>query len=446
MGALVGCSVLLAAAFGAADEEARPDAAFETVGIYTELGSRTDLIPMLKASGYTAYEALDGGFARRPDLHDDYYAGVARGLEAAREAGLDGYVILLTNMAQCNGPEAYREATAFSPKDAALVAERMAYLRATVRRLRAHADGFIVFAGDPGGDPERATTVEDFIAFAEGVRDIVMEEAPDAQFIVNPWAVAAWDGFPSPFTTEFWDKEVRLTREVMAREALVAPGVGVEFPMHNYYRSLALTAYADEGRAPELYPTAADVAALKARGVRDIWGWPYFLLDECDDGYSGRTWGHAQAETRYLHKVVQAGRALGLTGMVGNISIDGMDVEALNLYAFGRFCNDAEATPATVLREFAAALAEEGSVADLVQVIAFVENRSSWEAGLPDRDRLPPLPCTLESPEEALATLQGVAPLAEAGLPLRETPEAYLKRLAGRLRSLAEADRPEVDG
>ena len=315
-------------------------------------------------------------------------------MRAHGEAFFDGRDELFVGECRRRYPvsEAYREATAFSPKDAALVAERMAYLRAAVERLRDYADGFIVFAGDPGGDPERATTVEDFIAFAEGVRDIVAEEAPDAQFIVNPWAVAAWDGFPSPFTTEFWDKEVRMTREVMAREALVAPGIGVEFPMHNYYRSLVLTAYADEGRKPELYPTAADVAALKARGVRDVWGWPYFLLDECDDGYSGRTWGHAQAETRYLHQVVQAGRALGLTGMVGNVSVDGMDVEALNLYAFGRFCNDAEATPATVLREFAAALVEEGSVADLVEVIAFLENRSSWEAGLPEGDRLPPLP------------------------------------------------------
>ena len=39
------------------------------------------------------------------------------------------------------------------------------------------------------------------------------------------------------------------------------------------------------GTAREGYPLSSNVGALRHRGVRPIIGWPYFLVDECDDGF-----------------------------------------------------------------------------------------------------------------------------------------------------------------
>jgi hypothetical protein len=177
---------------------------------------------------------------------------------------------------------------------------------------------------------------------------------------------------------------------------------------------------------------------LRRRGVKRMWGWPYFLIDECDDGYSGHTWGQTQAETRYLHRIVSVGREIGLDGLIGNVSMKGLHPEVLNLYAFGRFCKDATATPEDVLREFADFLAEPASAAALAQVLTFVENHSTWEAGTPERDRLPKLACPLASANEAVARLSEVKPKRETSFPLPESPEAYVARVRDRLRIIGE--------
>jgi hypothetical protein len=317
------------------------------------------------------------------------------------------------------------------------MSERLDFIRAAVERLR-HADGFIFFPGDPGGDPGREADADDCLAMARSVRRIVHESAPEAEFIFNAWAIAAWQGFPSPFTVEFWDLEVEITRAVIGDPAFADPAIGIEFPLHNYYRSLALDLYAKAERTPPLCPTPEDVAVLRRRGLRHLWGWPYFLVDECDDGYRGETWGQAQSETRYLREVVAAGRRLGLDGMVANASTDGLHPEVLNLYAFARFCLEPELTPLAVIREFAGKLADRGSVEDLVHVLCFIENHCTWQDGLPVSRRLPDLPSAeVTDAEQALAALARVQPLAAARLPMPEAPSDYLKRLQSRLENLA---------
>ena len=74
--------------------------------------------------------------------------------------------------------------------------------------------------------------------------------------------------------------------------------------------------------------------------VKRVWGWPYFLIDECDDGYSGRSWAQTQLEIRSLHQIVAAGRDLKLNGMVGNLSTNSACAELVNVYAFARFCRE----------------------------------------------------------------------------------------------------------
>jgi len=111
------------------------------------------------------------------------------------------------------------------------------------------------------------------------------KEAPKAGFAINLWAIAEWAGFPSPFSLDFWQKQVALSKAVVDEHGLLGPECGVVFSLDNYYRSLALSCYDDAGLQPELYPLSSDVRALHGCGVRPIIGWPYFLVDECDDGF-----------------------------------------------------------------------------------------------------------------------------------------------------------------
>jgi hypothetical protein len=100
-------------------------------------------------------------------------------------------------------------------------------------------------------------------------------------------------------------------------------------------------------------------------------------------------------------------------------------------------------TPAAVIREFAGFLAEDASATDLARVLAFVENRSSWQAAMPPGKRLFDLDCRgLDSPDRAIACLQRVVARQKPGIPLPIAPAAYIKRLTGRLRTLGSSPAP----
>jgi len=71
----------------------------------------------------------------------------------------------------------------------------------------------------------------------------VKQQAPDAKFAMNLWAVAEWEGFPPTLSLRYWQQEVKLSRAVAEAPDLFGPSCGVSFPLHNYYRSLALSLY-----------------------------------------------------------------------------------------------------------------------------------------------------------------------------------------------------------
>jgi hypothetical protein len=271
---------------------------------------------------------------------------------------------------------------------------------------------------------------------------VIAREAPRAEINVNTWGISAWDKLPSPFGVECWEKEVRLTRELTGRSDVVGPDIGVEFPLHNYYRSLALKCYVDAGKPPELFPTAQEVAALRRRGVQRLWGWPYFLTDEADDGYRPGTAGMTQAETRYIKRLVDTGRRLGLNGMIANAMAANIFAESLNLYAFGRFCKEPQATPDQVIGEFAGCIAEPGTAAELARVIKFIENHSTWQAGMPKKYRLPDFDVEpLKSAQEACQILTTVVVRKQCPLPMMKPPAAYVKKLKERLQILSKEER-----
>jgi len=414
---------------------------FETIGLYVSPPGReeTHYYDFYKGCGYNCLEFCEGGFARRPDLLPAYHAGLTQAIAAAHQRGFKVWILLLAGMRQWKGPAEAGSAGTFSALRTDLLSERLSYIRQAVRQL-AVADGFEFFAGDPGGDPEGRSTVKDCIAFAQQVNAIVREEALKAGFAINLWAVAEWAGFPSPFSLEFWQKQVALSKAIVNEPGLLGPECGVVFSLDNYYRSLTLSCYDDAGLQPELYPLASGIRRLRDRGVQPILGWPYFLVDECDDGFitpnNVVTKGQSQSETRYIRAVVDRARELGLGGLVANASF--VLAEPLNIYAFGRMCQSPSLTPDALLEEYASLLADRQSVHSLAQVLRFIENHSNWDNSLPQRYRSKPLDCgDITSAAMAQQALAKVLPRAKAPIVLPESPPLYIQRLQRRLEAIA---------
>ena len=446
--------LFLAAALAFAQQEPTgPDASkvpakstshFETVGLYVSLP--TDLPPtnpgfydFLASCGYNYLEFCEAGFRSRPDLLPDYYKQMSRVIDIAHQKGFQVGIVLLAGMEQWKGSGKSGFAGAFSPLDKAKLQERLAHLRQEVQQLRS-ADSFVFFPGDPGGDPKGRSTLEDCLELSRQVHQIVKQQAPRAKFIMNLWAIAEWEGFPSPMGFRFWQQEVKLSRAAAAAPALLGPDCGVAFPLHNYYRSLALTCYAEAGIAPELYPTEKDIQTLRARGVKPLLGWPYFLVDEVDDGFISpnnvASGGQSSVETRYIRAIVDRGRALGLDGLVANAIF--AKEEALNIYAFGQMCRFPDLTPEQVIDRYAALIADAETKVVLSQVLRYIENHSNWQVSLPASSRLKNFNVqNVASASVALDLLAQVRPRKDPAIPLPEPPARYLERLKKRLESIA---------
>lgn len=394
----------------------------------------------LRACGINLLQFVESGYSMIPGILDEYYAGLRSEIESAKSDGFRVFVILLSNMAQWQGPEEKGSWVGLRtyPRDPVAMQARLNDLARAVRELPS-ADGFTFFGGDPGGVPKALgpSDVYDWITMAREVKKIVEREAPHAEYNINPWAVTQWDDEGMDvFGAEFWLREVSNNKAIVSADDLIGPDCGIEFCPHNYYRSLTLRIFADAGITPELHPTAADVASLAARGATRLWSWPYFLTDEVDDGYvgpDGVTFGQTQAETRYLHKIVNDMRNIGLNGVIANGSPGSCRAEALNLYAFGRFCQDPSATPLTVIDEYASYLADDATMDALAQVLQFIENYSTWQSGLPESAHLPSFESGLSSAEEALDLLDGVTLNSNPPSWLPEPPADYLDRLRKRL-------------
>jgi hypothetical protein len=418
----------------------------KTVGLYitppnAEQQHHYDLF---KASGYNYLEFADIGFSYRTDELPKYYAELNNSIITAHRKGFKVWILLLAGMKQWKGTTPRGDAGTFSALNKEALEERLHHLREAVSGLP-NADGFSFFAGDPGGDPEGRSTVKDCIAFAKKVHQIVEDKAPKAGFSVNLWAIAEWAGFPSPFSLDFWQKQVLLSKAVAEEPSFLGANCGVVFSLDNYYRSLTLSAYADAKLSPPLYPTAKDIQQLRRKGVKPILGWPYFLVDEVDDGFitpnNVVTKGQAQAETRYIRAIIDHGREIGLEGLVANAAF--ITAEPLNIYAFGRMCHNPRLTPEALLEEYARLLSLKETQKDLENVLRFVENHSNWQNSLPAQYRLKNFDCgEVTTPEVALAKLAQVRPQVKRGF-LPEPPADYLKRLKQRLEAI---QRGEIGG
>src|ERR1051325_5014040 len=374
-----------------ASRSAEHGGGFETVGLYASLP--TDPPPkdprvydFFKACGYNYLEFCEAGFRSRPDLLPEYYKDMSSAITLAHDKGFRVGIVLVA------------------------------------------------------GIPEGHSTLEDCLSFCRRVQEIVEQQAPAATFILNLWAIAQWEGFPSPSSLRFWEQEVKLSRAAVAAPGLLGPRRGVSFPLHNYYRSLALSRYSRAGGKPELYPAAQDIASVRKRGVGPLLGWPYFLVDEADDGFvkpnNQESGGQSSCETRYIRALVDCGLRLGMDGLVANAIF--REAESLNIYAFGQMCRSAELTPERLIDQYAGFVADQKTRGVLGRVLRYIENHSNWENSLPVEYRLRAfdLPQAL-SARGALDLLAQVKPRVQPAIPLLEPPAIYLGRLKKRLEDIA---------
>lgn len=434
---IIGACTLLASTCAAPAVAAKNSV--KTVGLYAFMPA-PDVYKFWKACGYDTLQFIDHAFSAPAEGHDAIYRNTEKGIREAQAAGFKVDIIILSNVSSY--PDYPFVKPVFDPTDKAAMQKRLDDIEIGVKRLKG-ADVFTFFGGDPGGSPVRLGPdgVRAWMDMSRKVHEMVKREAPKAVYNANIWATAAWDDISiNPFKVDFWEKEVEYGKMILAEKDFIGPDCGVEFPLHNYYRSLAFKAYADAGKRPEPYPIAADIKNLKSRGVKRMWGWAHFLIDEVDDGYTGYSGVKAhptQAETRYLHRIVSDARRIGLNGMISNSDGKGSVIEAMNVYAFAQFCRNPSLTPGQAIDEYAGFIADKGSKHALGQVIRFIENHSTWEASIPEQYRMKGLKCEYATADDALKALSAITPNPNPDFPIPEPAPKYLDRLKSRLTDIA---------
>lgn len=418
------------------------DHKFDTVGYYAFGGVTQSWVDYWLDCGIDTIELLDiGWYFKAGDRLKAYQEQMKNEIELAQKNGIKVYVVLLTNLEQWTGPEDYGNGSGkvFDPGNAEKMAERLGYIEDNIKYWNM-ADGFNLFSGDPGGVlglPTVAGGLTFYIDMGKKVHALVKEHAPDAEYNLNIWAVSQYvQAVANPQSVHFWHSEGKLGRQIIEMKNLLGPEIGIEIPGHDYYRALALRLYEKHEEYPESYfPSKEDVAAMNEKGTARTWAFCHFLMDELDDG---DTSGNSRTtlpslNTRYIYKYVDSMRNIGMSGVIaGNATLNNY----ANLYAFARFCHDPEATPETVLREYANMLVTEEGADQLFEVLKYIENDANWHQKLPEREQIPLFETTIKTPREAEAILKQVtirtgSSLSEFSLP--ETPEESVRKLKQRI-------------
>ncbi len=415
----------------------------ETRGLYVWTDS-PDQHAFWKACGINLLQFCDLGWYRNSEtVLDGYLESMAEQIRCAKADGFSVNVILYSNIRQWAGPEDFEPSgigEKFYPRNDAEMNKRLFWLAKSIRTMR-EADGFTFFAGDPGGtSPEMGESdYTDWLRMSVLVGNLVKENAPGSYFNVNPWAINMWQNPTRPCQdVRWWVEETEVTRKIAVSDVVSENRFGIEIPSHTYYRAMALRLYEENKLEPDRFPGPQDIARIRAGGVPRVWAWPYFLLDEADDGDIGPDGAMremVQSEIRYIYRFVRTANQIGFSGIIGNWSYLGHKAKALNTYAFGRFTADQDATPESVLKEFADNITCDGASSEaVILALKFIENNSNWQKKLPARYRLPDFEIRETDVNEVLSEI-GKVKIASVPntFALPESPEAYFRKLYDRL-------------
>ncbi len=413
---------------------------FGTVGYYAGTSLNDNLCRFWVACGIDTIELLDIGWYFRYGEPLDLYVENVRGyIEKAHSYGLKIYIILLTNLEQWRGEAEFGngQGKLFNPNDEGKMAERLSLIERNIAAW-SDADGFSLFAGDPGGVLGLAgiknVSAENYIQMVRDVYNLVRKYTSEAEFNANIWAVSQWDSkVANPTLNQFWVAEDKYGSEIIRMADLINEEIGIEIPGHDYYRPLAIRLYVRSNNYPETpFPSKEDTDACYAGGTTRVWGFSHFLLDELDDG---DTKGKSRTElpsinTRYIKKYIDDMENTGMNGVIaGTSSVN----NALNLYAFSRFADDSVLTPEDVLYEYASYLVEEKDVQTLVEIFKFLENDTNWHQKMPKDFRLADFDTVFSDAGEALEAAKGLTVLKKSPFSLPENPVTYINKIINRI-------------
>jgi hypothetical protein len=285
-----------------------------------------------------------------------------------------------------------------------------------------HADFFEVMAADWGGCTCGQCGVPEYLRYVRALAERLAEIHPRARLYANTWSISLWGKptwGPNPDNggwQEMFEREMTGSRQVIAALPALPANVHLALPCHHLYRALTFTLYGGKSKT-RLFPTPEDVQHVRRAG-REILAWPHFVMD--DDAYRARSWGIVHSEVRYLGALLGSLRGVGIDRVMGNLYLPLLQLQ--NTFAYGRLLQDPERDPPSILHDFARLVAHRDDVAQLTEVLLWLENSSYWQQQMPPDGRLPNLSTKLTR-ETALKLAGDVKP--------NPAPELYLPIPAG---------------
>ena len=257
------------------------------------------------------------------------------------------------------------------------------------------ADFFEVMAADWGGCTCGQCGVPEYLRYISALAERLAEVHPGARLHANTWSISLW-GKPTWGSNpdnggwqDMFEKEITGSRAVIAALPSLPANVHLALPCHHLYRALTFKVYGGKTNTPS-FPTPEDVQRVHRAG-REILTWPHFVMD--DDAYRARSWGIVHSEARYIQALLRELRRIGIDRVMGNLYLPLLQLP--NTFVYGRFLQDPERDPASILQDFARLLAHRDDVRKLTDVLLWVENNSYWQQQMPPDGRLPNLPCKL---------------------------------------------------
>jgi len=302
------------------------------------------------------------------------------------------------------------------------------------------ADAFEVFAGDWGGCHCGRCGIEQYLGYVRFYAERLGAEQPQARVWANLWSISSWQKPTYPIPTSltdpnwrhFWDDEIAFSQCFLGMLDQVPPPVGLAFPLHHWYRGFCQRWYREE-ELP-FWPDCGLLKDLSDRG-RTLLAWTHFIVE--NDPYHGRLWGTLSVRLRYLKQFAGLLAQAPFEGVMGNVY---SARQALNLYAFVRFCREPGPAPDSINRglaverviaDFATEVAQPEGRALLEDALIYLENRDPWEEDLPPYRRLPPIPERRIHPERLAAALPELARHLRRDTPLLlNGAEAFARTVA----------------
>ena len=269
------------------------------------------------------------------------------------------------------------------------------------------SQAFEIFAGDWGGCDCGRCGLDQYQQYIDYHANRLAQEQPGAQVYANLWSISSWQkrqggplsSFDDPRWRRMWDDEIRLSEQFLSRLERIPQGVGFSFPLHHWYRGFCQQWY----RQDELpfWPSLEYLTELHNQG-RKLVAWTHFIVE--NDPYHGRLWGTLSVRLRYLRQLTKDLLRAPFEAVMGNVY---SARQALNLYAFVRFCREPDLSVEDALAGFVQEVALPGGREYLFDLLLHLENLDPWEADLPEYRRLPRLPekASFQSLEHGLAGL-----------------------------------------